>query len=349
MAKQFARCQPGLPVRLLFSIAARFKHHCREVKYMFMDKAKLTAGFLFWSFSCSLAPAQESPASPAPVGNGGMQIHFGALTMSRNSSDSGVIFGYGGNALCSDDFNDRWAPGFEGTIVLDGGPYDLELHGFWFGSDTAQSLGGPASNAVLNTFLPLTLPGVTNLDAELRYEVRSLEANVRADAGIGIEMFTGPRFFQIEENFVAALDAGASRYIVNSKSEVNLFGAQIGAKVDWAELLGAPAALVLETELAGGLFRSMSDSQVPFSSGVVALQASGKDSGLAVMVAAGLDVGVRVAPGLDIVAGYDLLWLRGVTTALEQLQGANYLSGTINAGSSDMLYHGASLKAVLKF
>ena len=162
--------------------------------------------------------------------------------------------------------------------------------------------------------------------------------------------------FQLDEEFELFGDFGGGSFEQNTwETENQLLGGQIGFRSDLVALVsGGPTAFSLDTDVSVGVFNNQAD--VDFETiddpgvsryGVI----SDSDDLLAVAVDASLDSRYHFTPNFEIFAGYNVLWINGVATAVEQLTGTGPYGGPppLDLVEGDALFHGGKAGVKVRF
>jgi hypothetical protein len=179
------------------------------------------------------------------------------------------------------------------------------------------------------------------------YESKSFgaELNLTYALSPAILLYGGPRWIRITEEFRLHHPFGNDNYIWAAEND--LFGVHAGAQLDVLKLAspsyGGPFGI--NTKIGLGVFRNSTDASFteridpPF---VPVGPSFASDSAVSAMVEGSIEASYAFSPNVKLSAGYKLLWINNVSTAIGQLAATgNYaVTPPLTVAREDVLYHG---------
>ena len=243
-------------------------------------------------------------------------------------------------ALDAGDFNFDWHAGYEVSGILDRGcGTGIELR--WMSVDpwdasTSVVTGMPAL-VQINNAIPFFLPGVTQIDANYSSGLHSLELNYRKCWNDCTTVFAGFRYLELDEHFHADVNAAvlATTYDVNTQNR--LYGVQVGVQ----SALFSHVCWSFDGTAKAGLFANSSSQYSRLDTGIVSLDASGRSDRGAFVAELGVTGRRAINCNLDLMVGYNALFVETVTLATDQFNSTNFITGTGIDHNGGVFYHGA--------
>ena len=310
--------------------------------------------FIHYSLAAFAAVAAFALTTPAFA-----QVFEGeaaALYMTRADRDSNanaLVKQGPNNIFTNGDVDLDWELGAEARFGARDGMWGVEVGGFFLGKQTnsATFVGNGALLQIQTT--PITaygLPAGDTLTATNTARIRGINANLTFTPNSTVTLFIGPRFIRLNESF--DLFGNFTSVGTNQRdawhTKNNMFGGQIGVRTNIFDLLGVSlGGLTLDGDLAVSLLRNKITSK--FRSSVTGVQSANAASATATDVSLGFDLGVdlgyEIAQGVKVFAGYNLMYLRDVAKAADQMRSTGSYAGlavppTLGIRTDDILYHG---------
>ncbi len=274
-----------------------------------------------------------------------------ALYMTRADRDSNanaLVKQGPNNIFTNGDVDLDWQLGAEARFGARDGMWGVEVGGFFLGKETnsATFAGNNASLQMQTTPTTYPLGAGMPLTATNSARIRGINANVTFTPISTVTLFIGPRFIRLNESFdlFANFDAGPfERDILHTRN--NMFGGQIGARTNIFDLLGVSlGGLTLDGDLAVSLLRNKIKTNFGVNvSGVQAQRISATATDISLGFDLGVDLGYEITQGVKVFAGYNLMYLRDVAKAADQVRSTgiyNALALTLGIRTDDILYHG---------
>lgn len=239
--------------------------------------------------------------------------------------------------LSSDDLDFDWAAGPRLTFIrhgICGSCWDLEAA--YFGID---GWSATADLADIDTFLTdptINVVGVTPGTVGYGSTLDSFELNFRRGYNDWLTWFIGFRMLEVGEELTADFNGLASAgFDVNN----HLYGGQLGLD---AVLFDRGGPFYANLIGKAGIYGNSADSvttTVGVGGALPLVVANGDDT--AFVGELSLLAGYRLTERMNIVGGYNLLWIDGVALAPDQLATTNIATGVATVDtSSTLFYHG---------
>jgi hypothetical protein len=304
------------------------------------------------------------PAEVATVNPWAVWAEASVLIMSRQNGDEFPVVSTAGapgsgDIFRADDFEPGdWELGAEAALGFGNGVWGLEVRGFWLGefeeSQTFVSGGG----GVLIETDPATgygLPPGGSMTGTFQSRIFGAEASASYQLFPSTTAYAGPRWIQLDEHFDLFGDFGGANERNVWDVDNQLLGGQIGLRTDWIAMMGgSPDGFSLATDVSLGLFNNRTELDFEtLDSGVSRYGViSDSESNVALALDAGLDVGYRFTPGFEVFAGYNVLWINGIATAVEQVNATGSFGGPPPAdidSDGTAIYHGGKAGIRVRF
>jgi len=187
-------------------------------------------------------------------------------------------------------------------------------------------------------------PDVTSLDLNYETELHSAEFNVWGGMNRRLNFFGGFRWVRLDDDLrVAGMLApsdGNAPFTGAYSANNNLYGFQVGTTgtiFEWWRLR-------LEGVAKAGIFYNDTDTNFLAQSTVFGqFAADDSDSQAAFVGELGLNLSLQVTSHIALRGGYQVMWLSGVATAVDQISVTSADLGTtsVNAAGS-LFFHGAN-------
>ncbi|WP_417747839.1 Lpg1974 family pore-forming outer membrane protein [Rosistilla oblonga] len=264
-----------------------------------------------------------------------------ALFLERADDDVRIFSGANGN-FDSDEFDLGFQAGYELN-----GRYNLNdsnaLTVRWMSvdqwSDSHRDLVGPASNATLNAALPVTFPGVTSIDGVHTSDLHSLELGISRRLTESVRLTTGFRYLEIDDRIGFRLDAAATPTTIDTAAQNRLYGGQIGLESE----LFRKGKWSLDGFGQVGLFGNAAKQSTLLDTGVVQIRDAGDRGKFSFLAELGLNARRNLTSQLDLVAGYQIMWITSVAVASDELVHSNFIAPHGVDASDSVFYHGATV------
>ena len=293
---------------------------------------------------------------PAAAQDSGLKfkIELGTTIMHRETPDREALVtnaGTGATVLDGSDIDPGWEAGIQGRAVIttpDG--WGIEVGGFAIApyDDTFSSSNGAPTLVRINSSVPFFLPGVTSQSLDWRSEIFGLDANLFADIGHGIQVLAGLRYVNLDEQMDITYNAAVLPSLSSLTADNEMYGPQIGARVDVNALLAAlgggglgPVSLELAGK-AAYLSNNTQGSHV-LNTGVVVVTAAGRGETSTLLLDGAVKVGYEVVPGVAVGLGYQIMYFDDVAQVTDQVATSNFFTGVIVPDSDELVYHGAQV------
>ncbi len=306
-----------------------------------MPKALLAAGLI------GLAVLGAAPQTQAQS----VSADIAALYMTRHQGDAPLVSDIAtpgkGNVFSTDDFRE-WSSGVEGGIHVRFGALGFQLRGFTLNQSSGDRYLSPGGGVNIETS-PGTGYGLgpgNTLSGTYQSETWGIEGNLTYKMSPGLSVYAGPRLLRIDENFSLVGQFGPADETEVWKAQNHMLGAHIGAQVDWMALSNPrySGPFGLQSRIGVGLFRNSVDGLFDSSfTGVPRFPTvAASDTYTSTMVEAGIEASYQLTPNLTVSAGYKLMWLSDVTTAIGQIgaTGTYNVQPPMRIAADDVLYHG---------
>ncbi|WP_417747160.1 Lpg1974 family pore-forming outer membrane protein [Rosistilla oblonga] len=307
---------------------------------------QVAAWFLLSMGITSIAQGQVECADPSLEDVvGGCETtrwSFGAkaLFLERTDDDNRIFWGPNGN-FDSDELDLGFQAGYELN-----GRYNLNdsnaLTVRWMSvdqwSDSHRDLVGPASNATLNAALPFTFPGVTSIDGVRTSDLHSMELGISRRFNDAIRFTAGFRYLEIDDRIGFRLDS-FSTTTIDTAAQNRLYGGQIGLESE----LFRSGKWSLDGFGQVGLFGNAAKQSTLLDTGLVQLRDAGDRGKLSFLAELGLNARRSLTSQLDLVAGYQVMWITSVAVASDELVHSNILVPHGVDASDSLFYHGATV------
>jgi hypothetical protein len=296
----------------------------------------------------------EPPRQRRPGGTWSSYASVESLFMARDVPN--VLIATGPALLGTDDLNLGYRPAARVTAGMRRLGTSFEGAYGYFGSHQSNaSLTAPGLVQPLfadGTFL--TVEDFVDADThQIDYDtnLHSIEISVRRHfgnwRGVNIGGIAGPRYLALDEGFtLTSYDSGGGvgRYRILADNE--MFGGQLG--VTFEKPMGP---LSFAAQAKGGLYFNYAEQNTLVTNGgVLEISASQEVEHTSSVFEAGFSIGYNPNAHFGISAGYEAMHLGGVALAPAQMatiNAAGAFSDINHSGSA--LYHGAKLKAILRF
>lgn len=308
--------------------------------------------------------ALTAATSASEAQQAGVTFDGSALIMKRQQADVPIVSFQSnpaaGGVYRSKDFSDGWSAGLEAGAHLRYGAFGLMIRGMKLSEESSQSASfrGAAGFLAINT-APATFYGAAGatLRGDYKSDTSSFELDVSYNAFPGLTVFAGPRWIRVGESLAltGSVTTTGVPFEVDSWNVGNrLFGGQLGAQAELMRLLapGYAGPFDVTAKVAGGWAHNSIDSA--FSVGLpVAISRHAEVTGGASskFVEAGAELSYAILPSVSLSAGYKMLWISDVATALHQVGATGNFGGgpqRLGIGTTDVLYHGATGRVTLK-
>ncbi len=212
----------------------------------------------------------------------------------------------------------------------------------WDAATTA--IVGPPSLVRINNAVPITLPGITAVNATHSSELLSAEFNLRRQVSDCWTLLAGFRHFELDEHFHANLDAALVASTYDTFTRNRLYGAQLGTE---AALLSRDR-LSLDGFAKIGFYYDSGYQNTTLNTGIATLTAADASDRAAFMGELAVTGNYRLTDCLSLEATYSLLWLETVVLATDQVPTTNYFTGAGIDGAGGAFYHGFLVGLVLR-
>lgn len=170
------------------------------------------------------------------------------------------------------------------------------------------------------------------------------------DPSSPIQFSAGLRYMRLNEDITASFPGFTGEIYTQTRND--LFGVQLGADIDVLRSLDLPFSLICFGK-AGVFYSDNRLASFPNAAGAVTLGRTSDSTSQAAFVGElGLKTQANVTDWLTLDAGYQLLFVDGVALAGEQPRGIDMQPlqpATSNISTGDVLYHGLTVSATIKF
>lgn len=263
------------------------------------------------------------------------------LFLDRSDDDAAIFSGANGN-FDADEFGLGIQPGYEISAR-----YALNsctaLTVRWMSVDRwredHRDLVGTASNANLNTAAPISFPGVTGIEGVHTSDLHSFGLGISHQL-IGQTRLTGGfRYLEMDDHNAFSLDSGAATTTVTTDASNRLYGGQMGIE----SMLWQYGQWSIDGFAQAGIFGNAAKQNSRFDTGITAATSSGNAGKVSFVGELGTQVRRGITTHLDLVAGYQMMWITSAAVASNELLGSNFTTGSGIDASEGLFYHGATV------
>jgi hypothetical protein len=236
----------------------------------------------------------------------------------------GQLLATGSANLTAEDYNFDWSGGPRLTLIRHGvlnGCWDLEM--VYWGIDSWQANAGLADVDTIQT-TPVTNIGADPvLNSTYGVDVYNAELNLKRASYNGcFTWIFGLRYIELNESLLFDIGGVASESIDTGN---HLFGGQIGVE---GPLWDQGGSFYVTGVSKMGVFNNSSQTAVRTAGVAGARLYTGTDDDEAAWLAElGLNAGYRLTGNVNLIAGYNLLWIDGIADAPSQLTTHNISTG----------------------
>ena len=271
----------------------------------------------------------------------------------RQFSSLGIL---GPNALDAADLDFSQESGFRVTGAYLIGPstgVELGYFGGFNWADSAQATSNADLFSLFSDFGSQNFNGSPDTDSanlhrlSVSSELDNVELNVRrrwvsANCVVHTSILGGARYFRFREDlsFITETNSGMMDYTVNADND--LVGAQLGGDL----FLCLTPRFRIGAEAKGGIFGASNSQKTNVAAAVSSnINEYAKDNDVAFVGEAGATALYRVTSHLTFRVGYQLLYVDGVATALDNVDTQTPFSQRIPFvnNSSDLFWHGSNV------
>jgi len=319
---------------------------CRFIALLAASALSAPATFAAAS-AADLAASPPAASVPTPAS---WHVAFSAdlVYATRDGLANNLLLGdaiTGEATVTGNDFDFGWAPGVDLSASVTNDVVDFTgrfLGGFSF-SATEQT--GTPLISVIPTFPPLFALGASDMKSVYESQFNSVELNAGRDFG-PFNAFLGLRAAWFNETLDSHFNfAGVNQSDVDWSVHTVGVGPQIGGT--WTGNAG-PVLVSIDGRL--GYIWTTSDADFDVAQDIgPAFAASGDFSGGSTIAEAGISAGVPLTQTLQLKAGYRVIWMSDMPTALGSVAATDLLSGTIASSSEEVLIHGGTVGLVAHF
>ena len=272
----------------------------------------------------------------------GWEASAGAIFLNRDAHYDGYLVVDNGHnpLLSSSDFETGVQGGFLATLSKDlHDSYSVQARYFaiddWSETDSTATTNG----AWLFHGATLGSATITQIDGTFTSNLNSIEVNLGHQHNDWIKCLAGFRYLSIDESLHFDFFDGMIDYSDYEGSVNNdLYGVQAGAEV---LLLDRGGPLTVDGIFRAGIYRNEASYDGVYANGMSA-QVVDSASQTAFVGEIGINANLLLTDNVEFNAGYNMLWVSGISLLEEQLAAANWMAGTgINTDGS-AFYHGAS-------
>ena len=281
--------------------------------------------------------------TPAPSSFPSLWFSLEAVALAREEEASFPVTA-GDDNLTSDALDPQRSDGFEARFAIAQGAFGI----------SARYLDASASESARETDIDtiFTVPtviiaGAVPADFSNLSDLRSFELNFFWQAHARTRLFAGYRSIDIDETFSGTVGAGLATLAVDLDNRLD--GAQIGLETRLAGPTAGPG-FFLDVGGNAGLYqlkRSLTGTTAGIGGALPSF--GGSDSGVAMAAEVEARLGYALTDMMSVHVGYRLLYVDDIATALGNLQSFNITTGAGSIAGSELIYHGVSAGAALKF
>ncbi len=247
-----------------------------------------------------------------------------ALWLQRNGPDDYLLATDGGIVeLRNDDFDFGYETGVRISYgeVICGMPLEITYFGTHDWDSTIAVDGGPFNVPAWQPGAPTAFTGATRVEATYGSELHSIELNWLRFKGCHTTWIAGVRYIDAEEDFRLVAE-NANDGLIAITTDNRLIGGQIGA--DWNYGCGCWNVGI---GTRAGLFANLAErdylvSDTPMAANPL-VTAEANDTELSFVGQLQIGVTRELFYGLQLRAGYEVMWINNLALAAEQLGTAN--------------------------
>lgn len=267
-----------------------------------------------------------------------LQARVNAVYMTRERHNAAQL-ATDGIDIDAADFDFGWQPGLDATFVYQPNPdFGIEGRYFWI-DDWSSRITTPPTDEFLivgDPMIPVTGIGAAAVQVDYRSEFQSGEISLRRQCSPFLNVTAGFRYAEFNERLSYSIDV-VPRF-ADYRTRNNLYGFQLGAD---SILYQAPC----------GRFRvdGFVKAGIYYNDAEASLFALGFDdavnvdnNGVAFLGEIGLYAGYNLTSCVTLRAGYQALWLDGVTTAPSFQLGSGGFPPTTMPLNDTVFIHGVS-------
>ena len=321
---------------------------CRFVALL-SASALLTPAALAAASAADLAVSPPPPAATVPT-PASWHVAFSAdlVYATRDGLANNLLLGdaiTGEATVTGNDFDFGWAPGVDIRASVTNDVVDFTgrfLGGFNFSA--TENTGTPLIS-VIPTFPPLFALGASDMRSVYESQFNSVELNAGRDFG-PFNAFLGVRAAWFNETLDNHMDfGGVNQADVDWSVHTTGIGPQIGGA--WT---GNAGPVLVSVDGRVGYLWTTSDADFDLTQDFgPAFAASGDFSGGSTIAEAGISAGLPLTPTLQLKAGYRVIWMSDMPTALGSVANTDLLTETIASSSEEVLIHGGTVGLVAHF
>ena len=250
----------------------------------------------------------------------------------------------GDTVVSGKNFGFDWAPGADlGLTITD---QTVDFTGRFIGGLSFDSTVKAETPAIwtIPTAPPLFGLGVAETTNTYSSDFNSVEFNAGRDVG-PVNAFVGVRAVWFNDALGTSADFGGNRADVNWSVDTTGVGPQIGAI--WSGNAG-PVRVNLDGRVGYLWTTSDADFSVTQDIGPPFGASSGVSGGTAI-AEAGISAGVPLTSTLQLKAGYRVIWMNSMPTAIGSIANTDVLAGSIDPATDDILIHGGTVGLTAHF
>lgn len=309
--------------------------------------ALLTPASLAAASAADLAVSPPAATVPTPAS---WHAAFSAdlVYATRDGLANSVLLGdavTGEAAVTGNDFDFGWAPGADIRASVTNDVVDFTgrfLGGFDFSA--TEKTETPVIS-VIPTLPPLFALGSADLKSVYDSQFNSVELNVGRDFG-PFNAFLGVRAAWFDETLDTDFDFGPlNQADVDWSVRTTGVGPQIGGA--WT---GKTGPVLVSVDGRIGYIWTTSDAKFDLTQDLgPAFGASGDFSGGSTIAEAGISAAMPLTPTLQLRAGYRVIWMSDMPTALGSVANTDLFAETIASSSEEVIIHGGTVGLVAHF